>query len=67
MSWGGVPLPGRPEEAVLRLGAPEAAVRRADAGEAGFIGDDGKVRWSPNPTAEVYVEPEDWDSPFQLF
>lgn len=37
------------------------------ADEAGFIGDDGKVRWSPNPTAEVYVEPEDWDSPFQLF
>ena len=26
------------------------------ADEAGFIGDDGKVRWSPNPTAEVYVE-----------
>ena len=37
------------------------------ADEADFIGDDGKVRWSPNPTAEVYVEPEDWDSPFQLF
>ena len=26
------------------------------ADEAGFIDNDGKVRWSPNPTAEVYVE-----------
>ena len=37
------------------------------ADEAGFIGDDGKVRWSPNPTAEVYVEPEEWDYDFPLF
>ena len=37
------------------------------ADEAGFIGDDGKVRWSPNPTAETYVNTEEWDSAFPQF
>ena len=37
------------------------------ADEAGFIGDDGKVRWSPNPTADIYVNTEEWDSVFPQF
>ena len=37
------------------------------ADEAGFIGDDGKVRWSSNPTAEAYVNTEEWDSAFPQF
>ncbi len=31
------------------------------ADEAGFIGDDGKVRWSPNPTAEAVEDFEDFE------
>ncbi len=35
--------------------------------EAGFVGDDGRVRWSPNPTAETYVNMESLDLVFPQF